>query len=742
CGRISKCQHFGPLSWLSFWSPCVWPHRCPCPIEYPLTYNHLSLATPREINDLTAETMQKAQRMSSRQYQKFRGSLLQIPPCHDSQGWGEIADLFETVTKEEYVKSVHAGDMNRAKHMRALMLVLPYNTKNIPSDNLEELYTRPPVTKVVPSEIKPTTMIQKKPAHRPELVAKIDDYVATTYHPKTQKRKTHQPDVYVTTFHPKTAPAFTAEPTVPTKAHTVEQKSKYSSHYSAEKMVVDLLAAIGLTPDTAPTTTTTTTPTPTTTKKPELTPELEELLKSFGFLQDNEAKDEPQIAQEETRSANYATTAFKPLPESLAKQDYKKILSAPIQPDDFVAFKLIPKDTFKALDDDNRSFFRALGLIAEVEEEVTTVRPTSKMPRMINMPEIDPDLPLPNNMLQALDKVGIVRKGTTAPQKVEETSTNIPPSSSTTESSTTAKATSARSTSVRSTSVRSTSARTTAARSTTEKTTTTVSSSTSKSSTTTTVTPRNHRPVRVSSRARVFSLPEKDMQVPKKITIPTRDPKQKPIEVTQEDLDHLHYLLETIQKLDKLNASIEGSTPSSKSKYDVKSLLGIGPDPVSHVELELAKNEVKRQKEQKRQADDAITTSPEPVRFSLNLTDSSSSIGDSTATLGDSTATIADTAADAQSDAEVKLPDLTSLTDTSSSTTTSTTSTPSLLLAESFPGLDPVTERPLPPPRRTGFYFLADWNSFLEVGDGKEKVEVRFQPQVGDPSRFLPVTVP
>ncbi|XP_055684569.1 mucin-2 [Lutzomyia longipalpis] len=726
----------------------------PVPIEYPLTYNHLSLATPREINDLTAETMQKAQKDVVTTISEVQ-RLLAADPSLPRLTRGEIADLFETVTKEEYVKSVHAGDMNRAKHMRALMLVLPYNTKNIPSDNLEELYTRPPVTKVVPSEIKPTTMIQKKPAHRPELVAKIDDYVATTYHPKTQKRKTHQPDVYVTTFHPKTAPAFTAEPTVPTKALTVEQKSKYSSHYSAEvanfeekskppmrENVVDLLAAIGLTPDTAPTTTTTTTPTPTTTKKPELTPELEELLKSFGFLQDNEPKDEPQIAQEETRSANYATTAFKPLPESLAKQDYKKILSAPIQPDDFVAFKPIPKDTFKALDDDNRSFFRALGLIAEVEEEVTTVRPTSKMPRMINMPEIDPDLPLPNNMLQALDKVGIVRKGTTAPQKVEETTTNIPPSSSTTESSTTAKATSARSTSVRSTSVRSTSARTTAARSTTEKTTTTVSSSTSKSSTTTTVTPRNHRPVRVSSRARVFSLPEKDMQVPKKITIPTRDPKQKPIEVTQEDLDHLHYLLETIQNLDKLNASIEGSTPSSKSKYNVKSLLGIGPDPVSHVELELAKNEVKRQKEQKRQADDAITTSPEPVRFSLNLTDSSSSIGDSTATLGDSTATIADTAADAQSDAEVKLPDLTSLTDTSSSTTTSTTSTPSLLLAESFPGLDPVTERPLPPPRRTGFYFLADWNSFLEVGDGKEKVEVRFQPQVGDPSRFLPVTVP
>uniref|UniRef100_A0A1B0DG45 Uncharacterized protein n=2 Tax=Phlebotomus papatasi TaxID=29031 RepID=A0A1B0DG45_PHLPP len=605
--------------------------------------------------------------------------------------------------------------MNRAKHMRALMLVLPYNTKNLPSENLEDLYTRPPVTKVIPSEAKPP-VVQKKPTRHPEIVSKIDEYAATTYHPKTKQRKTQKPDVVVTTFHPKTVPAFTADPTVPTKATTVEQKSKYSSHYSAEvanfeekskppmrENVVDLLAAIGLTPDNSPTTTTT--PTPTTTKQPKLTPELEELLKSFGFLQNQgqkEVENDGQIAQEETRSASFASQPFKPLPDSLAKQDYRQILSAPIQSDDFVAFKPIPKDTAKALNDDNREFFRALGLIAEPHEpeEISTDKPTSKEPRMIKMPEIDADLPLPNNMLQALDKVGIVRKPTTT-QKQEESTTILPVSSTTTSSTTTTTTTTRTSRASRTT------------------------TTTSKPSTTT-ITPRNHRPVRVSSRARVFSLPEKDMQVPKKITIPTRNSKQKAIEVTQEDLDHLHYLLDTIQKLDKLNASIAGNTSQSKVKYDAKTLLGIGPDPVSHVELELAKNEVKRQKEeQKRQTDDAVTTSPEPVRFSLNLTDS-----------GDSTP-------DEASDTTAKLPDLSSSSDTSSSTTTTTsTFLPPLLLAESFPGLDPVTEKPLPPPRRTGFYFLTDWNSFLEVEGDKEKVEIRFQPQAGDPSRFLPITVP
>ncbi|XP_059619816.1 uncharacterized protein LOC132263838 [Phlebotomus argentipes] len=662
----------------------------PLPIQYPFAYNPKSLATPREINDLTAETMQKAQKDVVTTISEVQ-KLLAADPTLPRLTRGEIADLFETVTKEEYVKSVRVGDMNRAKHMRALMLVLPYNTKNVPSENLEELYTRPPVTKVIPSEVKPMA-VSKKPTRRPDFAAKVDDYIATTYHPKTKQRK--KSDVAVTTFHPKTVPVITAEPTVPTKLHIAEQKSKYSSHYSAEvanfeekskppmrENVVGLLAAIGLTPDTSPTTTTTTTPTPTTTKQPELTPELEMLLKSFGFLQDQGHFDvqEDQPVHEETRAAEFVSQPFKPLPESLVKEDYRKILSAPIQSEDYVAFKPIPKDTAKALNNDNREFFRSLGLVDD-QVEVSTDKPTSKEPRMMKMPEFDAGISLPSDMLQALDKVGVVRKVTTAkPEDTTTTSSPVSSSTSTTESSTT-------------------------------------TSTTSKPSTTTTVLPRNHRPVRVSSRARVFSLPEKEMQVPKKIAIPPRNPKQKPIEVTQEDLDHLHYLLDTIQKLDKLNASLSGNISSSTAKYDVKTLLGIGPDPVSHVELNVAKNEVKRQ-EEKNQTDDAVSSSPEPVRFSLNLTDSSASPDDSIV--------------DAASDAKSEVP-----------STTSTTTAPPLLLAESFASIDPVAEKPLPPPRRTGFYFLADWNSFLEVGDDNEKVEVRFMPQVGDPSRFIPVTVP
>ncbi|KAL7032800.1 hypothetical protein ACKWTF_007402 [Chironomus riparius] len=57
--------------------------------------------------------------------------------------------------------------------------------------------------------------------------------------------------------------------------------------------------------------------------------------------------------------------------------------------------------------------------------------------------------------------------------------------------------------------------------------------------------------------------------------------------------------------------------------------------------------------------------------------------------------------------------------------------------------IEPIDEpEQLPSPRRSGFYMIFDWNTFLEVGEDPEKIIVRFDPKVGDPSRFLPVTIP
>uniref|UniRef100_A0A182YS29 Uncharacterized protein n=1 Tax=Anopheles stephensi TaxID=30069 RepID=A0A182YS29_ANOST len=90
--------------------------------------------------------------------------------------------------------------------------------------------------------------------------------------------------------------------------------------------------------------------------------------------------------------------------------------------------------------------------------------------------------------------------------------------------------------------------------------------------------------------------------------------------------------------------------------------------------------------------------------------------------------------------------DTTTSPTTTSTTTTTTESARNAALEDSFPSSDlagdPVNEEPLPPPRRNGFYFLYDWNTFLEVGEEPNKVIIRYNPQAGDPSRFLPVTVP
>lgn len=65
-------------------------------------------------------------------------------------------------------------------------------------------------------------------------------------------------------------------------------------------------------------------------------------------------------------------------------------------------------------------------------------------------------------------------------------------------------------------------------------------------------------------------------------------------------------------------------------------------------------------------------------------------------------------------------------------------------LEDSFGGALPPEpgDSELPPPKKNGFYWMLDWNSFLEVGDGDTKVNIRFEPKLGDPQMFLPVTVP
>lgn len=120
---------------------------------------------------------------------------------------GEIEELYEKVTREEYEKSIEAGDMSRADSMRALMLVLPFNTDNNTEENLQELYTRPPVTRVIDAYTPPDPIKFLTPdpnaAPRSTVPGGNPAVAATTYKPAYGNLpKQLYPAPTATTYHP------------------------------------------------------------------------------------------------------------------------------------------------------------------------------------------------------------------------------------------------------------------------------------------------------------------------------------------------------------------------------------------------------------------------------------------------------------------------------------------------------------------------------------------------------------
>lgn len=178
-----------------------------------------------------------------------------------------------------------------------------------------------------------------------------------------------------------------------------------------------------------------------------------------------------------------------------------------------------------------------------------------------------------------------------------------------------------------------------------------------------------------------------------------------------------------------------------------------GPNPVENVEEQMKRNSVKRQQ--------TTMTSPEtvefPTKFSFdlltNLTENTQQLTavNVTATSDDNVRTLLTETEGRILNKDAMTADSTTTSDDSRDSeavtlpTTTTTTSSSPFSLEPFidtEGLDPITEGPAPPVKKNGFYFLADWNSFLEVGEGKERVEVRFTPKVGDARLFVPVTIP
>lgn len=608
--------------------------------------------------------------------------------------------------------------------MKALMLVLPYNTAdNESSSNLQELYTRAPLTKLVTNGVKKTNYPKyenKFPeSGKVEIVSQsLIERKPTTYRPKIQTNPTKPRKP--TTFHPKMTTS--SEEVIIPYAHIPKTKikpEKFHSRYSGEtsseesvehpkmtKHVKGMLASIGLYSDEVEISTTSLpTTTSTTPKTPELTPELKELLESFGLLKESDPlkkyklEDSKPFMSSMIRDDSFKVGEFKPLPETLRAEDFRMNFNSPqVRSNDYSSFKPlpIPEDSPKAFTNEMAEFLKSFGLFDNSRGKKSIGKKSEKTTEEI--PKIDSEF-LPFKMASTLDHMGMSKR---SDEEVFE-NLDIPHSEH-------------------------------------------LIGLENKE------VPGSFESFETPSPVFIPSNHKSDSKEPRKLEQPKLFLLTNNSYSDEDDYKKLHQLLETIKQLDSLNANL---TDEEISKLELKNydlsdaLLAHGPNPLDNIEIDSAKNEVKRQDSKE---------SENPTRISLGL-DETNPFGSITtveeelikstkngpfSTL-EYTGTI-DTNTDLKSP-EIVLPETTSTTTTTETPTTSTTEESRRAsiedLEDSFAGgADPVTEEPLPPPRRNGFYFLADWNSFLEVGEDPDKIIVRFDPKIGDPSRFLPVTVP
>ncbi|XP_015509545.2 uncharacterized protein LOC107216773 [Neodiprion lecontei] len=187
---------------------------------------------------------------------------------------------------------------------------------------------------------------------------------------------------------------------------------------------------------------------------------------------------------------------------------------------------------------------------------------------------------------------------------------------------------------------------------------------------------------------------------------------------TQEQKEKINKLLDTVRKVQSGSANSQEVQVAAKDLLETTKTLQNGPDPLSLEEIlniynEGIKNEVKRQ-------EDATTPATDG--------------GADNATLLSTETTTSPTAETTSSTTAPTLPDLSIASGASNIAD----------LADSFGGSTRAPDPVLPMQRKTGLYFLVDWNTFLEVGEegSADKVNLRFQPKVGDRTRFVPVTVP
>lgn len=206
-----------------------------------------------------------------------------------------------------------------------------------------------------------------------------------------------------------------------------------------------------------------------------------------------------------------------------------------------------------------------------------------------------------------------------------------------------------------------------------------------------------------------------------------------------DDYKNLQHLLETIKELEKLNSTL---TPSEVEKLNLKnfnfsdSILRNGPDPVLYQNnFSALKNEVKRRQSNDKESGIGGAGQTPLLESSLEASEDDGGFDD----LPSPSTTVRSVTSTTKKPKPTTTTERVTTTTESDDVESSTQERKNTLEDE----LDPIDDpAPLPPPRRSGFYMLFDWNSFFEVGEDENKIKVRFDPKIGDPSRFLPVMVP
>ncbi|EDW25904.1 GL14389 [Drosophila persimilis] len=190
------------------------------------------------------------------------------------------------------------------------------------------------------------------------------------------------------------------------------------------------------------------------------------------------------------------------------------------------------------------------------------------------------------------------------------------------------------------------------------------------------------------------------------------------------NLSELQRLISNLQELQQLNVSLDRVQPQPQAQPQSQDAVYLQSLQDGHSN-ETFKS--RRQSEANTTTEKAETTTQAPTRISLSL-----GLDDGDMDTG---STIESSSSSSSSPSPSPSP-----SDSNNSTEESRNGSLDDL-ADSF-GPDPVTEDPPPAKKKNGFYFLADWNSFLEVGDGDDQVVVRLSPKIGDPRLFLPVKIP